>query len=167
MKLGINNEYQFESKSQLERDIKHIVKQRLGNGVYVSGYANKEQNSLLLGVYVPKIIDDSKTFERRIRFLKFDPIGLMEIEKDNNKLKIVLPDIEFLKETVANKMSKLVFSVERSLLEKTFHNLVRIPLIQSALNPLGEILIGVYDSYKNEIAIEKFLKYREESKLKR
>ena len=165
--MRINNKYYFESRSKLEHDIKYIVKQRLGNGVYISGYTNKEKNELSLGVYIPKIIDDSKTLERRIRFLKFDPIGLMKIEKDKDRLEVILPDLEFLKETTTDRMSKLIFSVERSLLESIYHKLVKIPLVQSALNPLGEILIEVYDSPKNEVSIEKFLRYREVGKLKR
>jgi hypothetical protein len=150
--------------SNLERDLDNIVKNRLGYGVYVSKYPTPDSPIVVLGVNIPKIIDDSKTEERTIRFLKFDSIGAFEVEKENQMLKVILPDVERLKLTVSDKMSKLVFGVERSLLEETYHKLVRISFVQMALNPIQEVLVSLYES-GGELSIERLYRYREKIKM--
>lgn len=155
----------FENKQSLDNNLNSLLKHRLGYGVFISRTVDCETGGIdkILGVYIPRIIDDCKTGNRVIKFLRFDSVGLLEIKHSDNGFKLFLPSIEELNAKLTNKMSNLVFSVESSLLQNTYQRLVEIPVINNSLNPIREILIQLYDN--NVINFYDFLKYREERKV--
>lgn len=146
MKTYYEGVVQFKDRASLDANINTIVKRRLGNGVFVSslGISSSKKFDMVLGIYVPKIIDNPKTNKRMIRFLKFDSVGILEVEKENGTFNVSLPKPDEVSKRLTNKMSKLVFGVESTLLETIYSKLVEIPVIQTSLNPIREILVYIY-----------------------
>lgn len=155
----------FEDRKSLDRDIGYLVKRKLGNGVFVSkAIENRESSNfdMIVGIYLPKIIDDSKTEQRIVKFIKFDSVGIIEAKHEDKGFKLLLPDIEELNTRLESKMSSLIFNVEYSLLQTAYQKLVEIPIIQNSLNPIREILVQIYENGK--VSFDHFKKYRGERK---
>lgn len=155
----------FEDRKSLDKNINYLVKRKLGNGVFVSKSNEKKDNSnfeMIVGIYLPRIIDDSRTEERTVKFIKFDSIGIIEAKHEDKGFRLLMPDIEELTTRLESKMSSLVFNVQYSLLQTTHQKLVEIPIIRNSLNPIREILVQIYENGK--INFEDFKKYRGERK---
>lgn len=163
----IHNEIFFKDKTILENNLNGIIKRRIGNGVFVSQKqtVDKNRKNLILGICIPQFIDDSKTEKRIVKFLKFDSIGILEIAKETEGFQIILPSIKEVSERLSNKMSRLLFNVQATLLQTNYRKLVEIPSVQNSLTPIRDILIDLNKNH--EVNIETLTKYRGEAKTKR
>ncbi len=161
------NEIYFKDYDKLNSNLDSIIKHKLGAGIFVSDAKkfNTNKTDMILGIYIPRMIDDQKTNKRKLKFLRFDSIGILEVEKESEQFKITLPSLKELDERVSNKMSKLVYNVEATLLQNTYKKLVKIPVIQNSLNPIKEIFVELED--KGEIDLLSLQNERGEAKVAR
>jgi len=160
----------FDSPELLDNNLNFVIKRRLGRNVFVSRRIQIEKNNFnyIIGANCPKIIDDSKTGERVVKFLRFDSVGLLEVKKDMqiDKFSLTLPDVAEIGNKIKSKLSNLTFNVEFSLLETTHDKLVEIPLVQTFLNPIREIIVSIhetgslnYSDFAKERGVQKADKY--------
>lgn len=154
----------FRDEETYKTELQHVIKSKLGNGVFVSKSPQDKNFEGIIGTYVPEIIDDSKRDERIIRFLKFNSIGTFEIKRINKSVSIFLPDRNELSRNITNEISKLRFNVEMALLQKTYNKLVGITPVLNALTPIKAILDDLH--LHNEASFKDIEKDRKDRALK-
>lgn len=143
----------LDSKANIENNLNIILKRKIGQGIFVSKSVkiNDSLSNIILGADCPRIIDDSKTNERIVKFLRFDSVGLIELKKEDKGFEITLPFVDEIENKINLKLNNLLFSVENAILENAHEKLVEIPLVQISLNPIKEILLTIHQNGFMEI----------------
>lgn len=164
--MKLEQEIYFKTKDSIKTNLVQLVKNRYGFGVFIKDLdLSKNSIDVPLGVYIPRIIDDTSRDQRTVKFLEFNSIGKLQIEKEKDTFKVALPNSNEIHDRIKGKMAKLLFGVETSLLETTQDKLIKISSVRLALNPIREILNEIKS--KNEINLSTLLKYRDEKKVRR
>ena len=136
----------FDTQREFENNINFIIKRKMGNGIFISNKIaiDSDTSNYILGAYVPKLIEDMKLNERKLKFLRFNKVSTIEVNKDGSRVVALFGKRDDLCDEIYNKISSLIFSVENALLDNVYENLVKIPLVQTSLNPIKEIFINIH-----------------------
>jgi hypothetical protein len=158
------NEISFKYTQNADATLNSIIKRKLGSRVFISQKQaiDKSKTNMILGIYIPQFIDDSKLAKRKLRYLKFGSVGILETKKEKDNIQVLLPKTEELIERISTKMNRLVFSVESTLLQSTYQKLVKIPLVSNSLDPIRDILVEIREN--NEFDMDRFIRTRGEAK---
>lgn len=134
----------FRSTVELGR-ISEIVKRQIGNGVFVSKKSSVDDTTnYILGVNIPRMIEDSRSGEARLKFIRFNNISTLEVNKKNEIFVGKMEERATIAQSIETKLSTLVFDTENVLLTTIYDKLANIPLIQNSLNPAKEILSVIH-----------------------
>ncbi|HEC77504.1 MAG TPA: hypothetical protein ENI33_09690 [Thermoplasmatales archaeon] len=160
-------EFQFTNLDEIENVLYRYIKRNIGPGTYLS-----ERKRISDNIYIYKIGNTYPAFVHTpsnkvpiIKFLKFPVVGTIRIERKNNLFKVSIPSREDIIQKGKEKYNSLIVSAENILLDKTYSKIVKIPLVQTAMSKIREILIqleikqeiNLFDYYPSER--EKLLRY--------
>lgn len=115
----MEKEYEL-NKDNFESELNWFLKRKLGFGANGKmSKVGKGRFNLVINYVFPKIIDDSKSKSRLVKFINFKSVAVGEvIETDKNINKVILPDIDNLSDSISNKLNNLVFDAEEYGLPK-------------------------------------------------
>ncbi len=134
----------FRNTAELGR-IGEIVRRQIGNGVFVSKKSSVDDTTnYILGINIPRMIEDSRSGEARLKFIRFNNISTLEVNKKNDIFMGKIEERDAISQSVETKLSTLVFDTENVLLTTIYDKLANISLIQNSLNPAKEILSVIH-----------------------
>lgn len=137
----------FAFKTMPELDsMQYLAKRQIGSGVFVSKKAVVDNKAInyMLGVNIPRVIEDSRSGEIRLKFIKFDNVSTIEFLKKDDVFTTKI-NRDKIADSVNNRLLSLVFETENVLLSKIYDKLAKIPSVQNSLNPVKEILNGIHE----------------------
>ena len=170
-----NQLLQFKSMKEIDQTLPRYLKRHIGQGVYISKKRKIGDNSYLLtiGNSYPAFVHRHTNKPPIIKFANFENISTVNIEKKLAKdiFEVSIPPRKEMIEKNDEKYNSMIISAENSLMDKTYLNYVKIPLVQTAMSRIKSILITLdvdYEinpsqhHYSERIKLLKYLKFLEE-----
>lgn len=125
----------------------------MGLGVYISERIKIDNNLYLFTIgnsfpaFIHKPSDNKPPI---IKFIDFPNLSTVRIEKKEteNVYEATFPSRQELIEKNNEKYLSIITSAEKSLLDNTYLNYVKIPLVQTALTAIRSILITLESNYQ-------------------
>jgi len=134
-------EKRYPDFAEFERDFSIFLKDKFGPGFYVSKVQKSDVRvKCKVATSIPEVIDDSKTGERLVKFHNFDPVFIADVSILPKGVRVTLPNRDSAYEELKALMQTTTLRSEGALLRTLHERLVHIPLVDTALTPIREIV---------------------------
>jgi len=144
-------ELKFGNIDAMKEGLNKYVKRNIGPGTYLSKIYRITENDYVfkIGNTYPAFVYYPENKPPVVKFLDFDAIGTIKIKRKDDAFISFIPSRETLIEKGNERYNSLIVSAENVLLDKTYTKLVMIPLVQTAMSRIREILVTL--EYDQEI----------------
>ena len=137
----------FKSMEEIDNTLPRYLKRKIGQGVYISKKRKINNNSFIINIgnTYPAFVHRPSNHPPIVKFANFENISTIQIEKKTSKeiFEVSVPSREEMILKNDEKYNSIIVSAENSLMDKTYMNYVRIPLVQTAMSKIKSILISL------------------------
>lgn len=171
----MNSPLLFKSIKEIDQTLPRYLKRHIGQGVYISKKRKINDNSYLLSIgnSYPAFVHRPINKPPIVKFANFENISTIRIEKQTAKdiFEVTIPPREEMIEKNDEKYNSIIISAENSLMDTTYLNYVKIPLVQTAMSKIKSILISldihnqinpIHHPPSERVKLLKYLKFLED-----
>jgi hypothetical protein len=135
-------------KKVLEDQVPKIVRGMISRGAFVADKQDTEDGSLFsIGISYPEIIVDRDS-SPIITYVPIRGVGNATIRQEGGRFHLTIPERAGIFKTFNRKKRDLVRRAENLIIQSGADKLVDIPMVQTGLNPIKEILFALNEMDK-------------------
>jgi len=127
---------------KIEDIVQTQIKRYVGTGTYISKYSKVNDGKYIfeIGNTFMDFIEDSRDDVQGMIFSRaVDNIFSVDVINEKDQFEILMPDFEFINESMRKKYSIQMFQSETTLVEIAHSRFVNIPTVKTTLSPIYRI----------------------------
>ena len=127
-----------------DKGILKTIRYEMAPNVFISDHKKiNDTQYYIMGISIPKFISDVGG-RPTLKYISLENVFSCHIEKMNNKTYLKCPNRDDISESYVEKKNLMISRVENILMSAFGENIVKIPKVQTGLNPIKELLSSLY-----------------------